>query len=122
MYRQENALDTMWWYAFLKTFALSWLVASMLSLGLGLPVCQRLRDHRNCLLLLLYTAWHGEDGFTEVFGLFFCFYSFSCIQYERAVPVVLWIVCAFLVCSSRAGEILALVVPCSTSQSRLEWW
>lgn len=33
MYWQENALDTTWWYASLKTFAGSCLVASMLSLA-----------------------------------------------------------------------------------------
>lgn len=77
MYRQENALDAVWWYAFLKTFALSWLVASILSLALGFPACQRLHDRRNHLLLLFYTAWHGEIGFIEVLIQFFFLYSFS---------------------------------------------
>lgn len=70
VYWQENALDTIWWYASLKTFAGSCLVASMLSFGLFFPVCQRLHNHRNCLLLLFYTAWHREVGFIEGLGVF----------------------------------------------------
>lgn len=79
MYRQENALDAVWWYAFLKTFALSWLVASMLSLALGFPACQRLHDRRNHLLLLFYTAWHGEIGFIEGCVQVFFFFTLSAI-------------------------------------------
>lgn len=67
MHRLENASDTIWSYGFLKNLALCWLVASMLSLALEFPGCQRLHDHGNHLLLLFCTAWHGEIGFIEEF-------------------------------------------------------
>lgn len=78
MYRQENALDAVWWYAFLKTFALSWLVASMLSLALGFPACQRLHDRRNHLLLLFFILpGMGKLDLEGCVQVFFFLYSFS---------------------------------------------
>lgn len=101
MYRLENASDTIWSYGFLKNLALCWLVASMLSLALEFPGCQRLHDHGNHLLLLFCTVWHGEIGFIEEFfgWLGFGFFPTQLfVYYERAVPVVLWILCVCFQC------------------------